>query len=246
MKLGAKLTPPHILARVPYLHAHLDEAAVPLMPDRTFYSSGMSGQWGDLGNIQYGNCIYAGFGHYMQCASSNAVGTPVEVTTEQVLGWYTDVEGFDRNDPSTDTGSTAVSALNYFMRKKMIAGYARIDLTDPVRIARGLNLFGGLYTIVVMPEAWQGSSIWGSGPDYQGAWEPNSWGSHCVFTPDNDPSMNLTAISWGTPYIVTPGGCDNYMVEGYVIISNYWVNRAGRTLQGFDLAGLQRALTLVM
>lgn len=75
---------------------------------------------------------------------------------------------------------------------------------------------------------------------------PNSWGGHCTYIPDNDPEMNLTAVSWGDLYTVTPDGADGYMPEAYVIVSHHWVNTVGQTIQGFNLNELRSALALVM
>lgn len=246
MKLGANPTPPHILAKVPFLHDYLGASAVPLIPDQTKYSVGMNGPWGDLGNIDYGCCIFAGYGHYKQCTTSNVTGTPVVVTTDQVLGWYGDVTGFRKDDPSTDNGANPVEALDYFVRIGEIDSYARVNTYDPAHLARGINVFGGLYSVLYMPQAWQGSLVWGGGPNMSGAWAPNSWGGHCTFMPDNDSSMNLTAVSWGDLYTVTPDGTDGYMPEAYVIISNHWVNTVGQTIQGFKLDELRKALKFVM
>jgi hypothetical protein len=247
MKLGANPTPPHVLAKVPFLHDYLEPVALPLVPDQTKYSAGMHGAWGDLGNIKYGCCIFAGYGHYKQCTSSNATGTPEVVTTDQVLGWYSDVTGFNKDDPSTDNGANAVEALDYLVRIREIAAYARVNLFDSASVARGHNLFGGLYTILYMPLAWQRTTTWGVGPNQSGIWAPNSWGGHCVYSPDYDSSMNLTGVSWGDPdYIITPEGADVYMPEAFVIVSHHWVNTMGQTIQGFKLDELQKALALVM
>jgi hypothetical protein len=246
MKLGANPTPDHILAKVPYITSFLDVSAQPLVPDQTQYTTGMHGEWGDLGNIDYGCCIFAGYGHYKQCSSSNAVGKPEVVTTDQVLGWYSDVTGFRKDDPTTDNGAYAVEALDYFVRIGEIAAYARIDLNDPAHVARGLFLFGGIYCILRMPKAWQGKKTWDAGPNLSGVWAPNSWGGHCVYAPNNDSSLNLTAVSWGELYEVTAEGSDSYMPEAYVIVSNHWMNTRGQSIQGFKLDELRNALALVM
>lgn len=245
MRLGAKRTPEHILAKVPYIHAFLDTAASPLVPDQTLYSKGMHGPWGDLGNINYGNCIFAGYGHFKQSASSNSKGTPAIVTTEQALGWYTDVTGFDPNDPSTDNGAYAVEALDYFVRIGEIAAYGRVDVTKPDHMALASNVFGGLYTILWMPKAWQGKTVWSRGPNTSGIWAPGSWGGHCVFTPDYNSSMTLTGISWGDPVQITEDAEPDYMPECYAIVSNDLIEEDGDSIQGFRLDELKRQLLLV-
>ena len=245
MKFGAIPTPVHILAKVPYIHSYMDEVLAPLIPDQTVYSAAVKGQWGDLGNIEYSDCIFAGFGHYKQCTSVNASGVQAVVTTDQVLGWYSDVKGFVKGDPSTDNGAYPIEALNYFVDCKEIAAYARVNLADPACVARAVNLFGGMYTVVTMPTAWKKSVVWGAGPNLSGVWAPGSWGNHCLYTPDYNSSMTLNSVSWGTMYPITEDGYEAYMPEAYVLLSDYWVNTVGKTIQGFDLSGLTDALKLV-
>lgn len=244
MKLGAKPTPASTLAKVPYIHNYFEPTAAPLIPDQTRYSAGMHGEWGDLGNIDYGCCIFAGWGHYKQSVSSNAKGRPVTVTTDQVLDWYSACTGFNKNDPSTDNGAYAVEALNFFLRIGEIEAYGRVDVTSPDHKARALNIFGGLYTVLAMPKAWQGKSVWSGGPNQSGIWAPWSWGGHCVFTPDNNSSMTLTGVSWGDLYDITEDAAP-YMPEAYVIVTKEWLETDGDTIQGFKLDELKQQLALV-
>lgn len=245
MKLGAIPTPLEMLARVPFVHDYLDLQKVPLVPPQSRYSIGMHGAWGDLGNIDYSDCIFAGLGHALQSMSSNAMGTPISVTTDDVLGWYGEATGFRKDDPFTDLGATSVTGLNYALQKDMIDAYGRVDITRPDHMARASNIFGGLYTILWMPLSWKGKTTWDAGPNFDGSNRPNSWGPHCVFMPDYNSSMTLTGISWGDPYQVTAAACTGYMSEAFVLVTKYQQGPNGKTIQGFKLDELRDQLALV-
>ena len=245
VKLGAKPTPRHILAKVPFIHEFLDPLRPPLSPDQCRYSKGMHGPWGDLGNIDYGCCIFSGYGHYKQCATSNVAGKPASVTTDQVLDWYSGATGFRKDDPSTDQGSDPITALNYFRRIGEIEFYGRVDLAEPSHVALACYLWGGLYTVLGLPIAWQRKSVWRKGPNTLGDWEPWSWGGHCVFQSDFTPAMDLGGVTWGDSVVTEYAAVPIYMPEAYVIGSKHWEANDGKTIQGFDLQGLKDRLALV-
>ena len=245
MKLGAIATPSEVLARVPFVHDYLDLQQVPLVPPQSRYSIGMHEEWGDLGNIEHADCIFAGLAHALQSMSANATGTPISITTDEVLGWYGEATGFRKDDSFTDLGATAVTGLNFGLQKGLIEAYGRVDTTRPDHMARASNIFGGLYTILYMPLSWKGKSTWDAGANLNDDNRPNSWGPHCVFAPDYNSSMTLTGISWGDPCQITSAATSWYMSEAFVIVTKSQLKANGVTIQGFRLDDLKQQLSLV-
>lgn len=245
MKLGRTPTPAHRYATVPHIFDFLeasDATAPVLVGDTCDYRKRMPSPGGMLGNDRYGDCGFAGFGHYKQSVCAN-LGIPCDVTEKLVLKWYSECTGFDSSRPSTDNGVVLLDALQYFLEKGLILGYGRVNGRDPSHVARALQLFGGLYTGWDLPIAWQNSETWGKGPSLSGEWEPGSWGGHCVSLHAHDAATNCTAVTWGDWKETEEEARPDYCPEVYALILPEWV--AQRSIQGFDLASLQTQLALV-
>jgi hypothetical protein len=243
MKLGCNLTPKTRLARVPQL---LDYLELPLIADSCDYAQRMVEPWGMLGNDKYGCCVFSAFAHDIQAKSVNAQGAARKVTTEQVLGWYSAVTGFDPSDPSTDNGTVPLDALQHLYRKGEIVAYGRVDIENDAHVAAAIELFGSLYSAWDLPLAWQGAGIWDIGPSTRGDWAPGSWGGHMTNQVSYSPVMNMTTITWGAEVTTTSAARQRYCSEAYVLITPEWFDDKGSTIQGFDLAGLKARLALVV
>ena len=245
MKLGRIATPQHRLATVPLLADHV-ALAPSLVADTTDYAKRMTEPWGMLGNADYGCCVFAARAHYAQCASVNAKGKARVITTAQVLKWYAEQTGFDKNDPSTDNGAIPLDTLKYFVSIGEIVAFGRVDPTNDAHVAAAIELFGGLYTGWDLPLAWQDADDWDAGPNIRGDWAPNSWGGHMTSQTGYDAQCNTPTVTWGKLKRVTNAARHVYCSEAYALITQDWLDASGETLQNFDLEGLQTALATVI
>jgi hypothetical protein len=242
MRLGCNITPRERLATVPYLAAH---CALPILADTCDFAKRMVEPWGMMANDQYGNCVFAGFGHLVQGQSVNARGVARTIPDATLLGWYGDVTGFDPKKPSTDNGTVPLDALKCLTRKGEIVAYGRVDPDNDAHVVAALQLFGGLYASYALPLAWQGQDTWGIGQDTRGNWEPYSWGGHMVNHVGHDRRCDLDTITWGRRVTVTNAARRTYCRELYAVITEDWLQANGASIQGFDLAGLIERLELV-
>lgn len=243
-KLGRKPVDPKRYAAVPLIGNYYDQqASLPLIADSCSYRKRMSGPGGVLGNNDFGCCGFASMGHLIQSVCAN-VGVSRTVTTDEVLGWYSECTGFDPSNPFTDNGVVMLDALKYFQRKGIILGYGRVDQTNPAHVAAALEIFGGLYAGFGLPLAWQDTDKWTASSTKNGKWEPWSWGGHAVSLHTFDQSTSTDLVTWGDWVTATKSGRETYCDELYAVILPEWVNN-GKTIQGLDLAGLRARLSLV-
>lgn len=245
---GGKL-PPRRSLRIPALGDFLDNAATwPSVPARGWEFAVDPSAWGMLGNDQYGDCGPAGAMHLAQAQSSNA-GNPLHATTEQTLALYSALTGFNPTDPSTDQGTVLVDLLNYWRDTGIemtdaagkavlnkIVGYASLDISSVAQRRYAAFVFGGAYLGINCPQsAEQDTSNW----TYQ-AGSPIA-GGHCVVQV-GEGAVGGKTISWGLVIPTTNGFYAAYLDEGYITVTESWLNAQGKSPSGLDLDGLVSAM----
>src|SRR6185437_11144645 len=120
-----------------------------------------------------------------------------------------------------------------------------------------IYLFGGVYTGLAMPQAWQGAMTWDAPSSNvfvrmwremvsaSSAWDPGSWGGHAVPLLRYD-ADGYTPITWGSSsYRITNTGLSTYCDELYAIVTTDFISKAGVDPQGFNLAQLTADLQQV-
>lgn len=243
-QLGYRKTPPERLRTVPWI-ANYADLSPPLVADSTDYGARMREPWGVLGNDDYGDCVFAAMAHTIQCHGANVSGEPRRFTDAEVLGWYSEVTGFDPSDPSTDQGAYPLDALQWFQRRGEVLAYGRVDPRNDAHVAMAIAMFGGIYTGWDLPRAWQGRNVWDVGPSLTGVWAPGSWGGHMTNQIGYHRDASTPTVTWGRVVQITAAARHAYCAEAYAVITPAWLDRFGSTIQGFDLTGLRARLTVV-
>lgn len=206
------------------------------------------GDFDMLGNDQYGDCAEAGAMHLIQAQTGNT-GKPLKGTLQQTLDLYIAVTGFDPNNPSTDQGTDLLTLLQYWKTTGItvtdaqgkpyvhkILGWASLDLTSIAQMRYANYIFGGTYLGINCPQSAESDTAnW----TYK-AGSPIA-GGHCI------PGLGQGAagghiVSWGMTIPFTWEFMLNYLEEGYVIISQDWLDSAGKTPSGLDINGLTAAM----
>jgi len=246
-KLGRK--PARHILSTPSLGDFLDKATSwPAVAAQGWEYAVPSGGYQMLGNDQYGDCAEAGAIHLIQTQTANT-GKPLVGTTEQTLALYTALTGFDPNDPSTDQGTDLLTLLQYWKSTGInvtdangkpyihkILGWASLDLTSTAQIRYASYTFGGTYLGINCPQsAIDDTSNWLYNPS-----SPNA-GGHCI------PGAGQGAagghiVSWGLSIPFDWQFMLNYLEEGYIIVSNEWLEANGKSPSGLDLNGLLAAM----
>jgi hypothetical protein len=240
-KLPAQPARPQLRAR-----RFLNTAALPDPPAQVDHLAAVR-DWPMYGNDRYGDCVFAGIGHQEQQISRYGQGTEVRVSDADVLSGYSQVTGFNPNDPNTDQGTYVQDAMAWW-RKTGIAGhrilsYASIDPTDTRLIRQCIALFGAVGIGFNFPRsAWEqfdegqpwdvvpGSSLDGGHYVMVGGYAPASWWS----------------VTWGALQEMTQAFWRAYVDEVWLVIDDEMANQlTGRTgfAGGVDLWTLGQDFT---
>lgn len=240
---GGKL-PPKRLMKIPALGDFLNKATTwPAVPAHGWEFAVPAEDLNILGNDQYGDCGEAGALHLIQAQSFNA-GKSLVPTTQDALNLYSQVTGFNPDDPSTDQGTVLTDLLTYWKKTGItvgetvhkIVGYASVDISSVQQMRYAAYTFGGLYIGLNLPAACeQNTNNWNFGPGQQIA------GGHCVIVAGQG-SAGGKIGSWGMWIPANWNFLLSYLDEGYVVVTEDWLNAQGQSPTGLDLSGLVAAM----
>lgn len=221
--------------------------ALPPAPPSTDWTAKVNEPWRMMLNDSLGDCTCAAAGHLIMEWTCNA-GVGVLPTDDQILEAYEAITGYNPADPNSDQGAVELDVLNYW-RQTGIAGhqigaFAEIDPANQDHVKAAVYLFGGVYIGVQLPLSAQGQDEWNVVGPLTGDCEPGSWGGHAVPVVAYDEN-GVTVITWGQPLKMSWAFWSAYVDEAYAIISADFLNGAGDTPAGFDLAQLQNDLRAV-
>lgn len=234
LKLGRQEPRPDI--RTLRLASYLDLAALPPIP-ALMKPPGVK-NWPMYGNDRYGDCTVAAAGHMIQ-GWTKAVGhqrTPATTTIERAY-WST--------GDGADTGRVELDVLNYWRNhgigKDKITAFVQVDPLNLDHVKAAIYLFGGVYTGIGLPLSAQGHSSWDLVGLPVGRNAPWSWGGHAVPYVGYD-AAGVTLVTWGGLLNATWRFHTAYTDEVWAIISPDFMNVAGSSPAGFNLAALQADL----
>jgi hypothetical protein len=236
--LGA--LPPHPESTHPRvkLGNHLTASALPPTPAVVDYASRVR-LWPMYMNDRLGDCTCAGIGHSVQAWTAYAKGL-VTLPNSAVLNLYERM-GYVPGDASTDNGAVEQDVLAEVHKNGIgghkILAYAQVDHKDPDEMKTALNLFGTVYLGAQMPQ---------SAMDQTNAGQPWSAvagspieGGHCFVAQRWDTSAApMEVVTWGQLQRVTMDWWMANGLEAWVVISQDWLNAAGKTVTGLDLVQL--------
>jgi hypothetical protein len=189
---------------------------------------------GMLGNDGAGDCVEAAVGHTVEQDTVYATGTEQVVTTEQALGLYTALTGFDPSDPNTDQGTVVQDALDYWRKTGVFGGhklaaFAAVKVSDFSEVELAVNLFGQVIIGFNFPD---------SAMDQFNAGQP--WtvvkgspldGGHCVTLIGYDADW-LYVITWGQIQKMDRAFWTKYVDEAWVGITTDTINAQGASAFG--------------
>jgi hypothetical protein len=216
---------------------------LPAPPPARDWDAALPTDLGVMGNTDYGDCGFAGYGHAVQTWTSGSI-TP---TTEQVLAAYAGCTGFDPSKPETDQGVALLNALKWFTTQgvggHVLGAYAAVDPRDEIQVQQAISMFGGVYIGAGMPVTAQHPGPW-VGPAVPGGGDqqPYSWGGHCMWVPKYD-RLGVGFITWGDRQEADWQWWLDYVDEAYVLLSSDWVDGSKPAPSGFDIDGLRAALS---
>lgn len=206
-------------------------------------------QWPAMGNNDYGDCVEAAGGHAIQVYSKDGQGAELVQSDQSVLQVYTDVTGFNPNNPNTDQGTDIPTFLNWWVSNPYpggpnILGWASLDPSDAAERQAARYLFGGEFIGFNCPRSAEtqfdaGQEWTVPAPRTSGA---QIVGGHCIWIPQSTLGLSTGGPTWGGYTQISAAFDHKYVSETYVVFSETWVPPTGVLASGVDWNGLNAAV----
>lgn len=229
-------------------------AGYPLAPKVVDYLSRVP-SWPMFGNDEWGDCVWADFGHTIQADTAYGTGKAVTVATDALLKGYSDVTGFDPNagapgQNATDQGTVIQDGLSYWRKTGIrlpngtmhrILAFAQVDHTNPDEVNAALNLFGHLTLGINFP----GTAMdqFDQGKPWDVVKGARIEGGHAINLGGETTATVDQVVTWAKVQAMTPAFWRKYVEEAWIVITPEWVNAAGTSPEGLDVAALNSAFT---
>jgi hypothetical protein len=157
--------------------------------------------------------------------------------------------GFRKDDPDSDQGTVLLDLLKYWKSTGIpmtdkngnevihkIRGWASLDLSSVAQMRYANFLFGGTYLGISCPQsAEEDTSNWVYVP------KSPTVGGHCIMGAGQG-SAGGHIGSWGLWIPHTWEFMLHQLEEGYVVVTDHWLNRQGVSPSGLNLDGLLAAM----
>jgi len=195
-------------------------------------------------NDQYGCCVIAGKFHNVGVWTGNDTSTCITGSDNEVLAMYRGICG------PGDNGCVITQVLDVFRDTGLqiggvmhkIDGYVSVDHTKRDLVRAAIYLFGGCTIGINFPEEWLSKAVWD-------VTSSRIVGGHdvspvkCKFLGATDDGVFVS--SWGRVYQMTWAAflSPKWVEEFYAMLSPDWYNADKIAPNGFDIAGLRKALT---
>jgi len=199
-------------------------------------------------NDVYGDCTIAGMGHLYGAASQYTQSAERLFTNTEITAVYErNGPGFNPIGDVGDDGcemqavlqdQTAFGMTDTTGYVNTVSAYAQMKGMGPKDLNVALQLFGGVYCGVNLPQS----------ADTQ---FPNPWtyvqgspilGGHCILLAgwDSASPYPYVFVSWGATVLASQEWVSTYLEEAWVAITPDWELTSGLTITGVDIAQLTR------
>ena len=233
---------PHLNAKIPRFGEYLPKLKAP--PLAQSWVKPWPGIMGD--NDQIGSCGPTSLANILKCQSTNALGSPIILSTADIVSFYSLVSGYDpsKTNPATGNNPTDVGVdLADMLTKSQtegigghkILGFCSVDPQNSINMEWASIIGCGLIFGVNLPQ---------SAEDQLDANQP--WkvvigsrilGGHAIanygYTAAGKPGE-----SWSEKILMTPPWVDKYTEEAMVVITDSVVNSQKVSPSGLDFAGM--------
>jgi hypothetical protein len=199
-----------------------------------------------------GDCVFAGGDHETMLWTLET-NSPAKFTGADAIKDYSKVTGYDPKAPldanggnPTDQGTNTRDALKYRQKtglldaagkRHKIGAYIALELGNMDQLLEALYLFGVTGIGIKFPNS--AMDQFNSGKPWSVVPGPNPTEGHYI--PLVAYRTNLECVTWGRIQQMTPQFYQTYCDEAWAILSPEML-KAGKSLEGFDLAQLQADL----
>ena len=231
-KLGLNLETPHKpeLKLGDYLHAELANPPAAISRPHPGFN------WGMLANDRIGDCVIAMMLHSIEDFHLDA-GTPVPAFTDgDAIKMYSEITGYDPNDPNSDQGTNEVTAMAYWQSPGLrtsdgvdhqIVATVAVDPSNLNECRIAIDEFVDLQIAIALPLTAQGQTEWtvvGNGRTGHSA--PGSWGGHGIPYREYD-ADTFKCVTWGAELLLTVPFHQDYAQEAHVVVTKEMLDNTG-------------------
>jgi hypothetical protein len=189
------------------------------------------------GNNSYGDCLYAAACHADNTFTGN-VGTESTFDQNTIIQDYLQLSGGDNGlDEAEIIGAWKEGLAD--TPAATILDALDVDTTDAQLVQAAINLFGGLFFMLDVPDAWY--TDFDTGAIWDAPATPDGNNGHGIWWNGIDVNGHYKFQSWGTYGWITPAGVADCDPSGFVVFSLRWFNQQGVAPNGMtydNLAGL--------
>lgn len=199
---------------------------------------------GTLGNTTAGDCTIAGVLRLMQRWSATN-GPALAFTDEQALAIYSQLEGYNPATGEPDNGLVETDVLDDWkggLAGNTLAGYSSINPADLLHIQQTIDVYGGAYLGLMLPESAERQTD--AGQPWTVPWFSPILGGHCVPAFEYD-DYYLYCGTWALRQPVAWDFVLRYFDAAYAPADSLWLGPDGKTPGGLDLAALTADLPAV-
>jgi hypothetical protein len=243
MKLGLKL------GSDPFKHGalKLEEYVTdqpPVVPGAVTLPNASTYRWGMLGNNQIGDCMIAALYHADESFYLRRGLQPYPYQSPECVLLYSQITGYNPNDPSTDQGTDPSVAMAWWRDKGLpghkILGFGQLPGSSP-HIRRAIWEFGAVIFALALPDDWQ-SMV---GPDgvahFAGSTPGDPNNGHAIVANQFD-SSGFGIVTWGEEGTQDNAFTQACLEQVFVPLSSEALNQAGVGPAGFNLAQMRQDL----
>ncbi len=212
------------------------------------YAAAAVPSWPMLGNDKAPCCTCAAAAHMIHIWTA-ARDRPVLISEKEVLATYVEVSG------GAAGGAEMLQVLRFWRRSgisdRKLKAYVALDPHNDGYLRSTVYLFGAAYIGLSFPDftlkeanspdrAWKVPTGGATGEN-----APREANGHCVAVVGYDEDL-LYVVSCGARWTMTWEFSHAYNDEAYAVLSHDWYGDEQRSPSGFDLAELQREITVLL
>lgn len=205
--------------------------------------------WGDLGNTDWGDCVWAGAAHEHMLWSRAGGITPANFSDADVLSDYSIATGFSFSS-DTDNGTDMQAAASYRRKtgildaagqRHQIDAYMALRVGDFDEVVLATWLFGAAGIGINFPKS--AAQQFEAGEPWTIVPGSPIVGGHYIPVVDRLANGNLVVITWGREQEITRSFFELYNDEGIVYFSSEYADYSKLSPEGFDAVALDNFLS---
>lgn len=223
-----------------YLHLDMFQP----LPRQVDWTVKKTTPWGDMNNFTVSDCTCAAAADMIECWTANAKAA-CTIDDQAVMTAFIALTGYDAATGKNDDAVELSEALKYWRKTGIgnhkIKAYAIIDHENRDLLKAALNIFGGIYAGLSLPNSCRGQVLWDVAPgELSSDVAPGSFGGHVVAILAYD-DLHVTCISWGKVKKMSWAFLDLYGVELHAILTEDFLSQ-NKTPLGFNVTALEMDL----